>query len=137
MSNVATTQSEIEQLGWEIFDLIDKEQGSPRLFSSNDFYGRLMEWSMQDPVFKTQMFRFVDVLPTLSSPDDVVRHMLEYLKVVKAPVSFLLRGALTVGRLFPVLPATLIRQNVLAMANLFITGRDGKSAFPNLSRIRK
>lgn len=137
MSNVATTQSEIEQLGREIFDLIDKERGSPRLFGRNDFYGRLMEWSMQDPVFKTQMFRFVDVLPTLSSPNDVVKHMLEYLKDVKAPVSFLLRGALTVGRLFPVLPATLIRQNVLAMANLFITGRDGKSAFPNLSRIRK
>jgi RHH-type transcriptional regulator, proline utilization regulon repressor / proline dehydrogenase / delta 1-pyrroline-5-carboxylate dehydrogenase len=137
MSNVATTQSKIEQLGQEIFDLIDKEQGSPRLFGSNDFYRRLMEWSMQDPVFKTQMFRFVDVLPTLQSPDDVVKHMLEYLKDVKAPVSFLLRGALKVGRLFPVVPATVIRNNVLAMANLFICGRDGKSALPNLSRIWK
>jgi RHH-type transcriptional regulator, proline utilization regulon repressor / proline dehydrogenase / delta 1-pyrroline-5-carboxylate dehydrogenase len=135
MSKVATTQSEIEQLGREIFDLIDKEQDSSRLFSSHDFYGRLMEWSMQDPVFKTQMFRFVDVLPTLSSADDVVKHMLEYLKDVKAPVSFLLRSALTVGRLFPVIPATLIRKNVLAMANLFISGRDGKSALPNLNRI--
>ena len=90
---------------------------------------------MRDPVFKTQMFRFVDVLPTLTSPDDVVKHMIEYLKDVKAPVSSLLRGALTVGRLIPAIPATLIRQNVLAMANLFISGQDGKSAFPNLRRI--
>jgi len=38
---------------------------------------------MRDPVFKTQMFRFVDVLPTLTSPDDVVKHMLEYLKMLR------------------------------------------------------
>jgi RHH-type transcriptional regulator, proline utilization regulon repressor / proline dehydrogenase / delta 1-pyrroline-5-carboxylate dehydrogenase len=137
MTNVPTIQSEIEQLGREIFDLIDLDRRSPSLFRHNDFHGRLLDWSMRDPVFKTQMFRFVDVLPTLTSPDDVVRHMIEYLKDVKAPVSFLLRSALTVGRLIPAIPATLIRENVLAMANLFICGRDGKSAFPNLCRIWK
>jgi len=137
MSNIATIQLEIEQLGREIFDLIDKDRRHPSLFGDIDFYGRLMEWSMRDPVFKTQMFRFVDVLPTLTSPDDVVKHMLEYLKDVKAPVSTLIRGALTVGRLIPAIPATLIRQNVLAMANLFISGQDGKSALPNLRQIWK
>jgi RHH-type proline utilization regulon transcriptional repressor/proline dehydrogenase/delta 1-pyrroline-5-carboxylate dehydrogenase len=135
MSNIATIQSEIEQLGREIFDLIDKDRRHPSLFGNRDFYGRLMEWSMRDPVFKTQMFRFVDVLPTLTSPDDVVKHMLEYLKNVKAPVSSLIRGALTVGRLVPAIPATLVRHNILAMANLFICGQDGKSAFPNLRQI--
>ncbi len=137
MSNIATIQLEIEQLGREIFDLIDKDRRHPSLFGDKDFHGLLMEWSMRDPVFKTQMFRFVDVLPTLTSPDDVVKHMLEYLKNVKVPVSSLIRCALTVGRLIPAIPATLIRQNVLAMANLFISGQDGKSAFPNLLRIWK
>ena len=135
MSTIATSQSEIEQLGRAIFDLIDKDRRDPSLFGDKDFHGRLMEWSMRDPVFKTQMFRFVDVLPTLTSPDDVVKHMIEYLKDVKAPVSSVLRGALTVGRLIPAIPAALIRENVLAMANLFISGQDGKSAFPNLRRI--
>src|SRR5271165_4376534 len=108
MSNVATMQTEIEQLGREILDLIDKDRRSPSLFGDNDFHGRLMEWSMRDPVFKTQMFRFVDVLPTLTSPGDVVKHMIEYLKDVHAPVSSLLRGALTVGNLIPAIPAALI-----------------------------
>ena len=63
--------------------------------------------------------------------------MFEYLKDVKAPVPSLLRGALTVGRLVPAIPAALIRENVLAMANLFICGQDGKSALPNLRRIWK
>ncbi len=61
--------------------------------------------------------------------------MAEYLSSVKTPASGLLRGALAFGRLLPAMPARLIRQNVLAMANIFICGRDGKSAFPNLRRL--
>jgi RHH-type proline utilization regulon transcriptional repressor/proline dehydrogenase/delta 1-pyrroline-5-carboxylate dehydrogenase len=81
------------------------------------------------------MFRFVDVLPTLTSSADVVKHLVEYLSSVKTPASGVLRGALTFGRLLPLIPARLIRHNVLAMANIFICGRDGKSAFQNLRRI--
>jgi RHH-type proline utilization regulon transcriptional repressor/proline dehydrogenase/delta 1-pyrroline-5-carboxylate dehydrogenase len=133
-NNSGTIQLEIEQLGREIFALIDKDQGAPRFFGGKDFYGHLMEWAMRDPVFKTQMFRFVDVLPTLTSSGDVVGHMADYLSKVRTPASSVLRGALVFGRLLPAMPAHLIRQNVLAMASIFICGRDGKSAFPNLRR---
>ena len=102
-------QWEIEQLGREIFDLIDKDRRSPGLFGEKDFYGHLMEWAMRDPVFKTQMFRFVDVLPTLTAPGDVLKHMAEYLSKVKTPASGVLRGALAFGRLLPAMPARLIR----------------------------
>jgi RHH-type transcriptional regulator, proline utilization regulon repressor / proline dehydrogenase / delta 1-pyrroline-5-carboxylate dehydrogenase len=135
MSNLGPIQSEIEQLGREIFDLIDKDRRSPGLFGEKDFYGHLMEWAMRDPVFKTQMFRFVDVLPTLTAPGDVLKHMAEYLSKVKTPASGVLRGALAFGRLLPAMPARLIRHNVLAIANIFICGRNGRSAFPNLRRI--
>src|SRR5580692_11935976 len=100
-----TIQPEIEQLGREIFDLIDKDQGAPSLFGGKDFYGRLMDWAMRDPVFKTQMFRFVDVLPTLTSSGDVLKHLAEYLVTVRSPASGVLRGALTLGRLLPTMPA--------------------------------
>jgi RHH-type proline utilization regulon transcriptional repressor/proline dehydrogenase/delta 1-pyrroline-5-carboxylate dehydrogenase len=135
MSNNGSIQLEIEQLGRQIFDLIERDRGTRRLIGDKDFYGRLMEWAMRDPVFKTQMFRFVDVLPTLTSSTDVVKHMAEYLSNVKTPASAVLRGALAFGRLLPAMPARLIRQNVRGMANIFICGRDGKSAFPNLRRI--
>jgi RHH-type proline utilization regulon transcriptional repressor/proline dehydrogenase/delta 1-pyrroline-5-carboxylate dehydrogenase len=128
-------QLEIEQLGQEIFDLIDRDRRAANLFAGQDFYGRLMEWAMRDPVFKTQMFRFVDVLPALTSSGDVLKHLAEYLSTVRSPASGLLRGALTFGRLLPTMPARLIRQNIMAMANIFICGRDGKSGFPNLRRI--
>lgn len=135
MSSTGTIQREIEQLGREIFELIDQDRRTPGLFGGKDFYGRLMEWAMRDPVFKTQMFRFVDVLPALTSSDEVLKHMAEYLSSVKTPASTVLRGALAFGRLLPAMPAHLIRQNVLAMANIFICGRDGKSAFPSLRRL--
>jgi RHH-type proline utilization regulon transcriptional repressor/proline dehydrogenase/delta 1-pyrroline-5-carboxylate dehydrogenase len=137
MNSVAPLQSEIEQRGRQIFALIDKFQDNTAVFRRNDFYSRLMEWSMKDEAFKTQMFRFVDVLPTLSSSSDVVKHLAEYLKDAKTSISGLMRGALTVGRIAPALPAALIKRNIMAMANIFITGTDGKSAFPNLHQIWK
>ena len=60
---------------------------------------------MRDPVFKTQMFRFVDVLPALTSSGEVLKHMAEYLSSVKTPASGVLRGALAFGRLLPAMPA--------------------------------
>jgi RHH-type transcriptional regulator, proline utilization regulon repressor / proline dehydrogenase / delta 1-pyrroline-5-carboxylate dehydrogenase len=137
MKSSISIQSEIEQIGRQIFSLIDRRETSVNPLKKHDFYGRLMQWSMQNEAFKTQMFRFVDVLPTLTSSNDVVRHMAEYLKDAKTPVSSLIRGALRVGSIVPAIPALVIRKNVLAMANLFIIGTDAKSAFPNLKKIWK
>jgi len=130
-------QQEIEHTGREIFTLIGQSQREAAVLRRNDFYGRLMDWCMRDESFKTQMFRFVDVLPTLTSADEVVRHLSEYLRDSKATVSGLLRGALSVGSVLPAVPATVIRKNVAAMANIFITGKDGSSALKNLRQIWK
>ncbi len=53
-------QSEIEQHGARIFELVDQHPES--LFSKAGFYQRMMALSMRDEQFKVQMFRFVDVL---------------------------------------------------------------------------
>jgi len=137
MSKVANIQAEIEQLGGQIFDLADKYGNSRSLFDKKDFYGRLMEWSMRDPLFKTQMFRFVDVLPNLRSSEEVVSHLSEYLNDTRTPVSTFLQGALRVGSFIPPVSAAIIRKNIGGMANIFITGADSKSALRNLRKICK
>ena len=71
-------QSSVRRLGEELFDLMEAA-GPPSLFSKKGFYGTLMEWAMRDERFKTQLFRFVDVLPTLASSSEVSRHLKEYL----------------------------------------------------------
>ena len=61
-----TLETAIRAKGEELFARMD-QQPPPALFSKKGAYARLMEWSMQDPAFKTQLFRFVDVLPSLNS----------------------------------------------------------------------
>src|SRR3954451_5397155 len=135
MIEPSSLQTEIESTGRRLFDLIDAEKAAPNPLKRNDFYGHLLQWSMQDESFKTQMFRFVDVLPTLTSSREVVEHLVEYLSHSRSSVSGVLRGVLTVGKFVPFLSAAVVRQNVLAMGNLFIAGHDGKSALPNLERL--
>ena len=57
-------QTEIEERGVEIFDLVDRHPEP--LFSKAGFYQRMMDFSMRDEHFKVQMFRFVDVLGLVS-----------------------------------------------------------------------
>ena len=82
MANFLTPDPMIENAvrskGEKLFALMD-QQPPPALFSKKGAYARLMEWSMKDPVFKTQLFRFVDVLPSLDSSGEIVRHLQEYL----------------------------------------------------------
>src|SRR5215831_17635687 len=71
-------ETRIREIGEKIFALMDSAE-PPSLFSKKGFYGSLMEWAMRDEHFKTQLFRFVDVLPTLSSSSEIARHLKEYL----------------------------------------------------------
>src|SRR5260370_22430883 len=66
------------QWGEKIFALMDAGE-APALFSKKGFYGTLMDWAMRDEHFKTQLFRFVDVLPMLTSSSEIARHLKEYL----------------------------------------------------------
>src|SRR6476660_10046841 len=70
--------AEIQRWGNRIFDLMEAAE-PPSFFSRKGFYSSLMEWAMRDEHFKTQLFRFVDVLPTLESSAEVARHLKEYL----------------------------------------------------------
>src|SRR6266850_1439071 len=54
-------QAGIQHWGNRIFDLMDAAE-PPSFFSRKGFYASLMEWAMRDEHFKTQLFRFVDVL---------------------------------------------------------------------------
>ena len=69
-------QTQVEQRGARLFELVDKHPES--LFSKASFYQRMMALSMRDERFKVQMFRFVDVLPSLRNSGEIVEHLEEY-----------------------------------------------------------
>lgn len=114
-------EAAIASEGHKLFALMD-EVGSPSALSSRGIYGRLMEWSMKDPAFKTQLFRFVDVLPSLTSSAEIVRHLQEYLGDKASTLNPALKAGLAASSFAPALVAGPVKSNVERMAAQFVAG---------------
>ena len=115
----------IQEWGTKLFSLIESAD-APTLFSKKGFYGALMEWAMRDEHFKTQLFRFVDVLPTLSSSAEITRHLNEYLGDEEVKLSPALRVGLKAAGGASWLVGAGIKNQVSGMARQFMLGNDPK-----------
>ncbi len=130
-------QTKIMNLGEEILKKMEG-QSKASLFSKDFWYGSIMEWSMKNEKFKTNMFRFVDVLPALKSGDDVATHLKEYFSEGgKTELPAVFNVGLGLGSLAPGLMAGAIKKNVTAMAKMFITGENPQEALAVLKKARK
>jgi RHH-type proline utilization regulon transcriptional repressor/proline dehydrogenase/delta 1-pyrroline-5-carboxylate dehydrogenase len=132
---MSSLQTEIEQRGERIFELVDRNPES--IFSKAGFYQRMMAFSMRDERFKVQMFRFVDVLASLRRSDDIVEHLREYFHGMDGSVVPMLPTGLKVAGIWPWLTSFILRRNVSGMARQFIAGRDGKDVMKTLREKRK
>src|SRR5256714_770323 len=115
-------QSDVEQRGTRIFELVDKHP--ERLFSKAGFYQRLMALSMHDERFKTQLFRFVAVLPSLRSSRAIIQHLEQYFGDSNDGFSPFVGIGIRVARTVPWISAPVLRWNVSEMARQFIAGRN-------------
>lgn len=129
-------QALIQKKGEEILKRMETA-GKPSMFSKDFWYGSIMDWSMKNDSFKTQMFRFVDVLPALESSSDVATHLKEYFSGKSEELPSVFNMGLGLGSLAPSLMAGAIRKNVTGMAKMFITGENAKDALPVLVKNRK
>src|SRR5438067_1990432 len=115
-------QDGVEQRGTRIFELVDKHP--ERLFSKAGFYQRLMALSMHDERFKTQLFRFVAVLPSLRSSKEIIQHLEQYFGDSNYGFSPFVGIGIRVARTVPWISAPVLRWNVSEMARQFIAGRN-------------
>jgi len=122
--------------GDKIFSLIEAAE-TPALFSKKGFYGALMEWAMRDEQFKTQLFRFVDVLPTLTSSAEISRHLNEYLGEDQVNLSPALRLGLKAAGGASWLFGAGIKSQVSGMARQFMLGSDPKEIIDILLKLNK
>jgi len=129
-------QAAVKAKGELIFSQVD-ESGGPSLFSRNFWYGEIMDWSMKNEAFKTQMFRFVDVLPYLNSGAEVARHLKEYFAEGGEELPKVFNVGVGLGSLAPGLMAGAIKKNVTGMAKMFITGETPEEALTVLKKARK
>jgi RHH-type proline utilization regulon transcriptional repressor/proline dehydrogenase/delta 1-pyrroline-5-carboxylate dehydrogenase len=95
---------------------------APGILSKKGAYARIMEWSMRDPAFKAQLFRFVDVLPSLDSSAEIVRHLQEYLGDKAVELNPAMRTGLAAAAFAPALVAGPVKANVTSMAGQFVAG---------------
>src|SRR6184192_2673360 len=129
-------QSEIEQRGKRIFELVDKYPES--LFSKAGFYQRLMTLSMRDEQLKLQLFRFVAVLPSLHTSSEVVEHLQEYFTDThdSRKVSQFLGAGIRLAGSVPGISGPILRWNVSEMARQFIAGRNPNDVMRTLRKRR-
>lgn len=132
-----TTQERVYAIGKQLFELTQGEQ--PSIFNRDFWQGKLMDFVMRDPSFKVDMFRFVDVLPVLTSTSAISQHIKEYLLLPHPQLPMVLSLAIraAAGGIGSSLAAKAMRKNVIDMAQRFIVGTSAQEATPVLKALHE
>jgi RHH-type proline utilization regulon transcriptional repressor/proline dehydrogenase/delta 1-pyrroline-5-carboxylate dehydrogenase len=138
MVNVTDVESLTHSYGREIFARLNR--AGPVPFSPSWWDDRLMEWSMGDEAVKLQLFRFVDVLPLLRSPETITRHLREYFGEARENLpgwlTFGLRWLPSHGLLGRLLASTAYR-SAERLARKFIAGSNVSEALDTIAKLRR
>jgi len=130
-------QTSILTRGREFFAALGNE--TPSIFKKNYWTGKVMDWSMSHEDFKVQLFRFIDVLPYLTTEKMLNEHIQEYFardENVPAVLKFGAKSAGIGGRLGTKVLGKLIRKNLESMALQFIIGNTIPETIRNLGKLR-
>ncbi len=130
-----TAVDEIRAQGREIFRLM--ETATPAVFDRKRWGGMLMNLAMADPDLKVRLFRFVDVLPTLATSEQLVSHIREYFLDDAAHVPPLLKRLLRGIKSGPTagVAAALVRRNIVSFSRTFIAGETVAEALTVLAKL--
>ena len=107
------------------------------LFSAGFWSDQLLSWTMKDPSFRTQLFRFIDVFPMLRSPQQILDYLSDYLGQPGVTLPAGLDLGMKAGRLAKGLVAKTVTDRIEAMAGNFIAGADAAAALPVLRDLWK
>jgi len=91
---------------------------------------------MRDERFKVQMFRFVDVLPSLRNSDEIVKHLEEYFAGMRDGFAPAIQTGVRVARVAPWISGFILRRNVSGMARQFIAGKNCEDVMKTLRKRR-
>ncbi len=118
-------------------DLARRSGGqAPGLFDSRWWSQAAINLAMKDPAFKAQLFRFIDVLPSLRDDAQVVRVAEEYFGDMSGQLFGVQWGlrALAATRMGASLSGKAVRHQVEQMATSFIAGASIEEAIPTLQK---
>jgi len=124
--------------GRDLFAVLGDE--APSVFNKDWWTGRLMDWSMGHEDFKLQLFRFIDVLPCLTTEEMLAEHIREYFSEGENVPTVLRLGAKSAGiggRLGMKLLGKTICKNLESMARQFIVGNTIPGTVKNIGKFRR
>jgi RHH-type proline utilization regulon transcriptional repressor/proline dehydrogenase/delta 1-pyrroline-5-carboxylate dehydrogenase len=127
-----------QEVGRYLWNHLSRRSAS--IFERRWWDDRILSWAMADESVKVQMFRFIDVLPTLRSRESITRHLQEYFEEVSMHLPRAARLALEVSHPDSVLGRALAmtaRRNALRMARRFIAGTEVDEVLQTVGRLRK
>jgi RHH-type proline utilization regulon transcriptional repressor/proline dehydrogenase/delta 1-pyrroline-5-carboxylate dehydrogenase len=134
--------AEVEELthsyGREIFERLGSSRHFP--FQPAWWDDRLMEWTMGDEAIKVELFRFIDVLPLLTSGPAIVRHLREYFAEAAPHLPAWIRRGLSWlpdNGWASTLVARAARWNAERLARRFIAGANVAEAVEAVTRLRR
>ena len=130
-------EGRIRDSGRQFFTTIGAER--PSLFNKDAWTGKIMDACMQNERFKTQLFRFIDVLPALSTPDTLARHLEEYFGQEQGLPTVLrwgLKGLGWGGSVAKSAAGLAIRKNLEMLARDFIVGATVPETVRRLGALR-
>ncbi len=133
-----STNAKIVSRGKEMFTSISGEK--PSLFNKGAWMGKVMDWSMSNESFKVQIFRFVDVFPSLTTPKLLSDHITEYFGSGNDMPKVLSTGAKLAsafGSIGGNMLNKFISNNIHEMAKQFIVGEKTDDAVKNIKKLRK
>ncbi len=131
-------ESLTQQYGRELFARVEADR--PMLFSSRWWDDRMMAWTMDEEAVKVQLFRFIDVLPTLHTTPQITRHLKEYFEEANGHLpKWVERGVQFMPQegMFGRLVARAARFNARRMAGRFIAGSNVEEALAAVARMRR
>ena len=134
----AAVEAETQRIGEWLFSHTRHRKAS--IFERRWWDDRILSWAMEDEAIKVQMFRFIDVLPMLTTHDQIARHLQEYFEEVDSHLPGAARLVLDHSGPNTVLGRALAynaRVNARRMAERFISGQSADDVLQTVTKLRK
>ncbi len=131
-----TFEKAIRKIGHELYAAAAT---APALFNRRTLIGRLMDWSMKSEDFRTSLFRFIDVLPSLRNDGAVLRLLHEYFGNETPAPKVLRRAIMLVPEkgLGSRLAAPLVRKSVSSVARQFMIENEERTIVRTLQDVQR
>jgi RHH-type proline utilization regulon transcriptional repressor/proline dehydrogenase/delta 1-pyrroline-5-carboxylate dehydrogenase len=128
-------EKRIEEVGLELYRLA---ADVPSIFDRRRWMGRVMDSSMRDEQFRLNLFRYIDVLPSLKTDGQITNLLQEYFSGSEGAPLIIRKGVERVSRgLIPFVASRLIKAGVKSLASQFIAGETGLDAQRTLGSLWK